>query len=317
MAQCNLCPILCELSVGQIGTCKVRIGDVVGSKLLTYGMISTALVGPIEQKPIFHFMPGLRILSIGGTGCNMVCKYCQNFEVSQVGKSGQEYFSPHDITAMAISKGAQGIAFTYSEPLIWYEYVRDVAIAAREAGLKTILKTNGFCNAQKFKEIASLMDAINIDAKGGPRSYKEICGIEACDVIFENMNYASKHSHLEASLILIPGYEDELSPLLVRILDACGPSIPIHLLRFIPDFKMRDVSPTSFEAMHSAQVMALKLFKHVYLGYSGAKNITRCSSCLNVLVYRDGLSVEQQGFCGNKLKYCQNCHAPHDMICQA
>lgn len=295
MPTCSLCPFLCELPEGGVGKCKVR-GVVEGKvSLLTYGKVTTMIDGPIEQKPIYHFHPGMKVLSIGGSGCNLFCGYCQNFEISQVGAANHKTVSPNEVVEKALSLGCGGIAFTYSEPLVWFEYVLDVAIAARRHGLKTLLKTNGYADSIKFEELLEWIDAVNIDVKGSAVLYREVASIDLNDdprkwVIIENLRRAWRMCHVEISTMVIPGYCD-LDEVFDAVLEVSGPELPVHLLRFIPDFKMRDVPATPICKLEAAMASALKRFSHVYIDYAGIDAATRCLDCGEELVRRKGLEI--------------------------
>jgi pyruvate formate lyase activating enzyme len=264
---------------------------------LSYGDVTTAILGPIEQKLIYHFRPGLRVLSLGGSGCNMSCMYCQNFEISQVAKSGRKT-SPTEAVAMAAGSSVGGIAFSYNEPLVWYEYVMDVFRLAREAGLATIMKTNGHCDGGAFREVAELTDAINVDIKGPRSLYREICGVAlghdpAKWPMVMNLGVAAGVCRdVEVSMVAIPGFYDdvaEVGDLMGAISDA-APGAPLHILRFIPDFKMRGTPPASVGQMERLAALASKFFEHVYLDFAGIDNDTRCR-CGATLVRRRGLEV--------------------------
>jgi len=315
-AVCRLCPFNCEIPENETGKCKVR-GNVGGQVvLLTYGKVTTMVEGPIEQKPLYHFYPGMKVLSIGSSGCNMFCSYCQNFEISQTGSAPSQIVSPQEVVDKALSLGCGGIAFTYSEPFVWYEYVMNVAVAAKKQGLKTILKTNGYGEEKAFSEMLDWMDAVNIDIKGSARLYKEVAGIELDRdprkwIIMRNLKEASKKCHIEISTIVIPPYwDDELDAILLAC--ACQsfsrPDTPIHILKFIPDFKLRDTSaPTTEKLQRVAQIFGA-YFKHVYIDYAGLPAITTCQ-CGEVLVERNGLApVKNNLLRGKRCPKCGEIH---------
>jgi pyruvate formate lyase activating enzyme len=322
-AVCSLCPFNCDLPEGRIGKCRVR-GNVNGKvELLTYGMVTTAEVGPIEQKPIYHFHPGMKVLSIGGSGCNMFCGYCQNWEISQVKRDADNStrLSPEAVVKMAKEKRAEGIAFTYSEPFVWYEYVMDVARAAKRAGLKTILKTNGYGEEAAFVEMFRLMDAVNFDIKGTAPLYKAVCGIEVSGACREwnplrNLAGASRAGcHVEASTLAIPGYlpSDDLvgvKELLKAIAGASGEETPLHILKFIPDFKMINKrSPTQAE-LDEYHRLASEFFRYAYVDFNLTPADTVCR-CGEVLVKRLGIKATR---CGFATPACPRCREPHNFV---
>lgn len=298
-AVCRICPLECRLPEGESGSCRVRTNVGGRVSLQTYGMVSTAICGPIEQKPLFHFFPGMRTLSLGGAGCNMSCGYCQNFQISQVATAGSRDMPPDDAVAMAKRLGAEALAFTYSEPIVWFEYVADVARAARRAGLKTVLKTNGFANEGPFAELCSLMDAVNVDVKGGRKFYSEVCrlpldGEPSEWPMVRNLPLAAGASHLEVSVMVVPGYETD--GVLGAVSDAVGPSVPVHLLSFVPDFRMRDVPPPTKEQLATAAESAKEKFDFVYVQYAGLDLPTVCPSCGTEAVARRGLEVVRKSY---------------------
>lgn len=316
---CNLCPFQCDIPEGKAGKCKVR-GNVDGDvKLLTYGLVTTAEVGPIEQKPLYHFHPGMKVLSIGGSGCNMFCAYCQNYDISQVkrDKDRSTPLSPEDVVKMALDNGAKAVAFTYSEPVVWYEYVVDVAKAARKAGLKAILKTNAWCNPRLFERLCVLMDAVNIDFKGNERLYKEVCGMDIPDlyqsVIYDNTRFALKTCHLELSTLAIPGYmgKEETKNFLYCMASASAPSCPVHILKFIPDFKMLGTQPPSAAELEDYRSEARKYFQHVYINFAMIPADTICY-CGQVLVERIGLKMEINNLVDGN--HCPRCHQEQGFV---
>ncbi len=308
---CNLCPFECDIPENAVGKCKVR-GNVNGHIiLLTYGHVTTMIEGPIEQKPLYHFYPGMKVLSIGSSGCNMFCSYCQNFEISQVGDAKSEIIEPIDVVNRAKELGCEGIAFTYSEPLVWYEYVFNVALAAKKSGLKTILKTNGWINREKFSELMDWIDAINIDIKGSSRLYKEIAGIEIEEdpykwVIMDNLHTAARKCHVEISTIAIPPYCDEDNTKLFGAMRfVAGSELPIHILKFIPDFKMRNSKAPTEEQLRKVETEARRYFNNVYIDYAGIPANSYCLYCRELIVERQGIQVVKNNLIrGNKCKFC-------------
>jgi len=325
-AKCDLCPFLCDIPVGGVGKCKVR-GNVDGAvKLLTYGMVTTMELGPVEQKPLYHFHPGMKVLSIGGLGCNMFCKYCQNFEISQVGKGKSETVSPDEVVRTALERKAGGIAYTYSEPYVWYEYVMDVARAARAVGLKNVLKTNGFATPVPFAAMCDLMDGVNIDVKGNAQAYKEVCGIDLPDNpwdwdIIKNLSVAASRCHLEVSMIAIPAYVADpvrFDALLEAMVAHGGRGMPIHLLKFIPDFRMRNEKTTSMEELRRLQAQVGRFFRYVYVDFAGVANDTVCE-CGEVLTTRLGIDFKggmdpEKARLSRGFARCPRCYSMHNFM---
>jgi pyruvate formate lyase activating enzyme len=279
------------------------------------------IAGPIEQKPIYHYYPGMKVLSIGSSGCNLKCEYCQNFEISQVGASAKsKTIAAVDVVKTAIEKGCGGIAFTYSEPFVWYEYVMDVASAARTAGLKTILKTAAYANIEPFCAMLDKMDAVNIDVKGTKRLYKEVVGLEddrnwtIQPDILHNLREALERCHTEISVIAIPGYwddVDETDTFFDTLASICGREMPVHLLRFYPDFKMKDARPTTLDDLDALARVASQHLRYVYTDYAGLPTSTFCE-CGASLVYRDGIEMKMNALIGGK--FCPSCWKLHNFI---
>jgi len=287
---CNLCPMRCHMADGENGICKAR-GNVGGEvRLLTYGKVTTAIVGYVEQKPFYHYEPGMKILSIGGMGCNMHCGFCQNFEISQGTTLPFKEMAPEQVVKMALSNEAKGIAFTYNEPIIWFEYVMDVCREAKLAGLRTLLKTNGYADVVKFSEMASQMSAINVDIKGDEAEYKKTCLVpgSAEDVVIKNMASACRSSHCEISVILTPPVSvARTQSVLLRARSFCDRHTALHLLRFVPDFRMRDVPATPIKDMEDVLAMSREFFDYPYLHGVKTHN-TECLHCGAVVVERKG-----------------------------
>jgi pyruvate formate lyase activating enzyme len=239
----------------------------------------------------------------------MACGYCQNFEISQVGDAKSQIVLPEQVIAMAKSQGAEGVAFTYSEPFVWYEYVSEVASLAKREGLLRVLKTNGYANEPYFHRLCELMDAVNIDVKGSAEFYKDVCGIDLPPdprqwVIIRNLGIAKMVSHLEISTIVVEKYLDALPDVFGAMFESVGGHVPLHLLKFIPDFKMRDWSPTSDEAMQRAKEMAERHgFVYVYIDYAGIDAVTLCK-CGEELIRRRGIRISHNGLIGDKCPKC-------------
>lgn len=313
MVTCKLCPFDCQLEEGKVGKCRVR-GNVGGEiKLLTYGKVTTAEVGPIEQKPLYHFHPGMKVLSIGGSGCNMFCKYCQNYDISQAKKDDWTTvdWTPDRVVQLAKDKGVGGIAFTYSEPVVWYEYVMDVAAAARAAGLKTILKTNAYCDPEAFRKLCERMDAVNIDFKGSVDLYKEVCGITLKSLydnpIWWNIRTAKDLCHLELSTLAVPPYMSDKDR--VEVVYAMGLHwVPLHILKFIPDYKMMNFASPTDKDLERYKRDAERVFRYVYVDFAMWQNDTVCE-CGHKLVARKG--IVSDGCSLREDQTCPKCGRDH------
>jgi pyruvate formate lyase activating enzyme len=310
VAHCRLCPHSCRIAPEQVGRCRVRRN--VGGKLypLNYGAVTSCALDPIEKKPLYHFHPGSSILSVGTYGCNFHCTFCQNWEISQ-GDPKWRYFSPAELVRLAVQErersGAIGIAYTYSEPLVWYEYVWDTARLAREAGLVNVLVTNGFVQQEPLRELLPLIDALNIDVKAFKGEYYNSVCNGRLEPVLETVATASRLSHVELTTLLVPtknDSEEEVVALVNWIADL-DRSIPLHLSRYFPQFKM-DLPPTPLETLRRAREIALKKLQFVYIGNAPelTADDTLCPNCQQLLVERQGYSTRVTGLNG---KYCSHC----------
>jgi len=292
---CDLCPHNCDLSEGEFGKCHVRQNFNNKIILTTHNKVSTVIEGPIEDKMIYHFYPGLKILSLGGLGCNFGCKFCQNFEISQSNTGKTKPLTAKEAIACALANECEGIAFAYSEPFVWYEYVCGVAELAKKANLKTILKTNGYANPIYFGKMLKLMDAVNIDIKGVPAFYRQITGVELGknNVIFENIRQCVSICHTEVCVLAFPTYCElhGMASLFKGILENTHKSLPIHILKFIPAYKSQYIIPTSDDILDKVEQEARKFFYYVYVEYANRENPTLCQKCETVLVERNGSKI--------------------------
>lgn len=297
--ECLLCPHLCRLAKGKTGICGVRknTGDKI--ELLTYGIISGFALDPVEKKPLYHFFPGTRILSIGSWGCNMRCDFCQNYHISQTDpETEMNPVLPEEIVKRAISANNNiGIAFTYNEPVIWYEYVKDVAEAAKKEGLYTAMVTNGFVAEKPLNDYLGFIDAFNVDLKAFNNGfYKKITGAEI-DPVKKTMKIISRaEKHLEITTLVIPGLNDlpaEMESEVKWIAGELGKNVPFHLSRYFPMYKRKDpVTPD--KKLVELYEIAIKHLDFVYLGNteSATGQDTICPGCRHVITKRSGYYIE-------------------------
>lgn len=271
-AVCKICPHKCRLKEGQEGFCRgrsCRDGKVICEN---YGKITSIALDPIEKKPLYHFYPGSKILSVGSYGCNLRCPFCQNHEISMI--KGEEALYGEigckDLVYKANelkSKGNIGIAYTYNEPLISYEFVMDCAKLAKEQGLKNVVVTNGYICEEPLLEILPFIDAFNIDLKGfSQRFYDKLSG--DLETVKNTIKMAAKHCHVEVTTLIIPGENDKEEEIkaLSGWLSGISPEIPLHITRFFPRWKMTDRDSTPVKTVYRLAEIARRNLKYVYEG---------------------------------------------------
>ena len=278
---CEICPKSCVLKPDQVGFCGGR-GNIDGEIVaLNYGRVTAIGLDPIEKKPLFQFHPGSHVLSVGSYGCNLRCPFCQNSTISMeyqdewVEATGNYYsryesIMPNKLVNLALSaksKGNIGIAYTYNEPIIGYEYLWDSALLAREAGLKNILVTNGYCNEKPWQDLIPYIDAVNIDVKGFTQDFYHKVGGEL-EVVMRNVESAANVVHVEITCLVIPGENDSPQEMLAmsKWLASISPNIPLHISRFFPQYKMNEKPPTSKETIDNLATVAQERLKFVYKG---------------------------------------------------
>jgi len=270
LVHCTLCPHNCHIENGKTGICGVRVNK--GGHLYaeSYGLISSMALDPIEKKPLYHFFPGSKILSAGSYGCNFRCSYCQNYSISME-KPDTVYISPESLVYKAYDlkdSGNIGLAYTYNEPFISYEYVLDCCKLAKEKKLKNVLVTNGYVQEAPLKEILPFVDAMNIDLKSfSDDFYKRICKGKV-EYVKQTIEISAILCHVEVTCLIIPGLndsEEEISAL-TSFIAGISSDIPLHLTRFFPRYKMTDREPTPVETLKKLYAIAKNKLKHVYLG---------------------------------------------------
>lgn len=271
-ARCELCFHHCELAEGQTGFCRARIcrnGAVVP---LNYGRLTSLALDPIEKKPLRRFRPGSLILSVGSFGCNLRCPFCQNHEISMAGDGAIQTVdvSPEllaDKAAELLSQGNIGVAYTYNEPLVGYEYVRDCAALVHDRGMVNVLVSNGTIEERPWRELLPLLDAANIDLKGFTSEWYRRLGGDL-DTVKRSITLAAEQCHVEVTTLLVPGENDSGSEIraLAKWLASVSPDIPLHLSRFFPQFQMRDRPPTPVERVYQLADEARTWLTYVYTG---------------------------------------------------
>ena len=310
--QCDLCPRDCRLHEGQRGLCFVRKMENGRMILTTYGRSSGFCVDPVEKKPLNHFYPGTSILSFGTAGCNLACKFCQNWDISKSREMDrlQDEAGAQTIADAALRLGCKSVAFTYNDPVIFAEYAMDIADACHAKGVKTVAVTAGYIHAEPRRAFYGKMDAANVDLKGfTDEFYFKICGGHLQPVL-DTLEYLVKETGVwtEITTLLIPGKNDsdaEIEAECKWIREHLGPGVPLHFTAFHPDWKMTDIGPTPAATLTRARAIALREgLDYVYTGnvHDEAGGSTYCPSCGKVLVARDwynlrGYQLTDEGAC--------------------
>lgn len=267
---CRLCPHGCRIRPGNVGVCQVRKNIDVVLYSLNYGRIASIALDPIEKKPLYHFYPGSQILSAGTFGCNFKCSFCQNWSIAQ-DVPDTAWMTPEQLVEKAVemkNHGNIGIAYTYNEPSIWYEFVLEASKLAKKKDLVNVLVTNGFISIEPLRELLPYIDAMNIDVKAfTERFYKKICQ-GSLGHVKAAVEEAASHCHVEVTTLVIPDLNDSVEEIdeLASWLSSISSEIPLHLSRFFPNYLMSDKSPTPVETLKTARSQALKYLKHVHLG---------------------------------------------------
>lgn len=310
---CPICPRSCRLAPGQTGNCRARAnlqGQIVP---LAYNSPCSLGLDPIEKKPLFHFYPGSKILSIGTAGCNLHCKNCQNAEISQVSPRDipGEHLSPDMLVNWLVSHKIDSVAYTYNEPLVAFEYVYDCAKAVHAAGYKNVLVSAGYVNPGPLQKLLPYLDGANIDLKTmDPEGYRSNCGVEPEPVLNTLRTLAHSDCVLEVTNLVIPGFNDRpdnLKRWCDFIASELGTHIPVHFSRFFPLYKMQDRPVTPLETLELAKTTAHEAgLKYIYCGNVPGAEITNCPQCGKPLIVRNGFNIMM-----NKLKdgHCPDCNS--------
>ncbi len=308
---CELCPHACRIGVGEYGRCGSRYGEEDKLIAYTYGRLSSICVDPIEKKPLYHFYPGAKTFSIGSIGCNMRCRHCQNYAISQysTGKKRTTYASPEKAVDMCRREKMDIISFTYNEPTMWFEYILDIMDV--DPDLKCVLVTNGLINEEPLRELCKVTSAMNIDVKAfTDEFYMKICGAHLNDVLKSVKVVFEEKVHLELTYLMIPGWNDSLEEIrqfAEWVREELSPDVPIHFSRFHPDNEMNDVQWTSPESLVAARDVAMGAgLNYVYTGniVSEGTGDTYCPDCGAVAVSRLGYLVEIEELDGNRCAAC-------------
>jgi pyruvate formate lyase activating enzyme len=316
LAACRLCPHNCKIKPGKAGICRVRSNE--NGKLFSdnYGLVCSIHSDPIEKKPLYHYFPGRSVLSIGSIGCNLKCKFCQNWEISQNDCSSFENI--HRVDAGEVSNLATtdqnniGVAYTYNEPLVWIEYLLDVAVLIKEKQLKNVMVTNGFINPGPLTDLIPLLDAFSVDLKGFTESfYKQLTAARLQPVLETLKTIKKSEKHLEITNLVIPNQNDDARDF-IRMVDwintELGQDTVLHISRYYPTYQL-DEPPTPEYTLEKFYEIARKKLDHVYLGNirTDMGQNTYCPSCNSQVISRTGYYTNVTGL--DHRGHCLNCQA--------
>ncbi|HBF37626.1 MAG TPA: AmmeMemoRadiSam system radical SAM enzyme [Firmicutes bacterium] len=312
---CLLCPQGCKLAPGKTGFCKVRQHE--GGQLIAtnYGKVFSISLDPIEKKPLYHFYPGKPILSVGTIGCSLACEFCQNWQISRE-EAPCKIVNPSELAELALethqTDGNIGLAYTYSEPGVWFEFLMGTMPIVHEYGLKNVLVTNAFLNPQPWLELLHWTDAANIDLKGFDEEYyRKLCHGKLQPVM-DNIEAAVGKIHIELTTLVIPGENDHPAQIgaMAEWIAGLDPEIPLHLSRYFPNYKLA-IPSTPEDTMEQAAEIARKYLKFVYLGNVAGSSDTVCPDCGTLLITRNGhntqvIASRECPKCGRDLDWIMN-----------
>lgn len=302
VVRCRICPRRCVIKPGSRGFCRTRENR--DGKLFTliYGELTALAVDPVEKKPLFHFEPGSGTLSISSWGCSFRCPWCQNYHISQAepGEAPTTDAPPERIVRLAKRYGCPSISFTYNEPIIWMEYIVDVAEIAKKEGIKTVLVTNGYVSLDVLDEVAHLIDAANVDVKGfNEEFYRKYCGAELEGVLQAVEAMHEKGVHVETTNLIIPGLNDDMEEFREMCrwhVESLGPDVPLHVSRFFPHYKMTHIPPTPTKTLADARNIAMEEgIRYVYVGNlpGNEGEHTYCPRCGEAVIRRFGFRIDE------------------------
>ena len=311
--QCGICPRKCKLSEGQSGFCYIRKNE--GGKIVleSYGYNTGLAIDPVEKKPLYHFLPSSKVLSFGTLGCNMGCLFCQNWHTTKQKYPIKECnkTTPQEIADIAKHYGCESVAFTYNDPICFYEYALDSAKFCRESGIKTIAVTSGFMNIEPAKEFFNLMDGANIDLKGFSEDFYSKNCLAHLQPVLDTIKYAVNETDcfVELTTMIIEGENDQyIEKECEWILENLGDCVPLHFSAFFPKFKFNNRNATTFDSLKKAYNTAKSMgIKYVYTGNIPdiETSTTYCKTCGKPLLIRDGYRLIENNLIGGKCKHCQ------------
>lgn len=312
---CTLCPRYCSIGEGQAGFCYIRQN--IDGKLYStgYGKPTGFGLDPVEKKPLNHFYPGTQILSFGTAGCNLGCKFCQNWSISKakLDELNALHYSPEDVIELAKKYRVPSIAFTYNDPTIFGEYVIDISKLARQEGINSVMVTAGYIDKEARKDVYKYIDAANVDLKAFTERFYHKITYSHIDPVLDTLKWLKNETEIwfEITNLMIEGENDnpgEVKEMCGWIAANLGDSVPLHFTAFHPDFKMRDIPRTSSETLRLAREMALvEGLKYVYVGnvHDSEGQNTYCPGCGKALIVRDWHSIIDYGLAGSRCPYCK------------
>jgi pyruvate formate lyase activating enzyme len=312
LVQCHLCPKNCVIKPGEYGLCSARKN--ISGKLysMVYSNLCSVAIDPIEKKPLYHFMPGEKVFSLGTTGCNLHCNFCQNWEISQTkpNETLKPSLTPQNLIQEVIRSKCKIIAYTYNEPTIFYEYMLESAKLAKQNNLKNVLVSNGFINEKPLKELLPYIDAANIDLKSFDNNfYKNVCSGQLKPVLDTLKSIKKAGVHLEITNLIIPNLNDNM-----KLIDKMcrwvhknlGDDVPLHFSAFYPCYRLLDKEPTPIKTLLKAKKIAEKnSLNYVYLGNVSSDSSTYCPKCKKILIEHKIYKTNQKNIINGKCKFCK------------
>jgi pyruvate formate lyase activating enzyme len=311
--QCLLCPRKCIIPEAKRGFCRIRENRVGILYSLSYAKPVSIHIDPIEKKPLFHFLPGTAAFSVATAGCNLKCKFCQNWEISQrcTEEVDYEYVEPAGLIEQVKRSSSPTIAYTYSEPVIFYEYMLDCARLAKEKGIKNIMHSNGYINEEPLRQLVKYLDAANIDLKGFSNDFYSKLSEATLEPVLNTLKVLKQEGvHIEITNLILPGYNDD--PATIRkmcswIRENLGPDVPLHFSRFFPMYKLLNLNPTPVETLLEARQIALDCgLRYVYIGnlVGNPAEHTYCPKCKKIVIKRAGYMILEMNLEQGRCKFC-------------
>ncbi|MBR9677582.1 AmmeMemoRadiSam system radical SAM enzyme [Candidatus Woesearchaeota archaeon] len=307
--KCTLCPHNCVIADGKVGVCGVRQNIKGRLFSLVYAQPIALNVDPIEKKPLYHYLPGTKTFSLGTIGCNLGCLHCQNYTISKTKPKKVAEYTPEKIVELALENDCDSISYTYTEPIIFYEYLMDTAKIAKRHKLKNIIVSNGFINLEPLKRLVKNIDAANIDLKAfNERFYQTQCKAKL-EPVKNTIEFLNGKVWLEITNLIIPKLNDDLKEIekMVRWIANINKKIPLHFSAYYPSYKTTQ-PPTQTNTLEQAKKIADKYLDYVYLGNIGSQTNTNCPKCKKLLISRSGF-----GLISNKIKN-NKCQCGHDIV---